>query len=346
MNIKQLAKHLDLSIGTVSRALNGKPDVSESTRERVREAALELGYSANAAGRSLRRGTTQTIGFLLETGRSDARSGDSFFMRVIDAMQAELDSEGFDLIILPCHSQLDSTEFLRRLIARGMAEGIVVTATRRYDPRIELLLKSHLPFLTLGRTALQDRHPWIDLDFEGFVATSFDLLVARGHRRIAMTHSSRETNIGHLLQDAYAEAHRRHGLAIDPTLIIRSDSDEFGGAEATRHCLAMADPPSAVLFNYESMAIGAYAVLAEYGSQPGRDLSIITVRNSRQLRFIDPPVTAFDIDLKALGKALGTEMMRALRREKPMARIVWPHELRLTGSVGPAAGGIAARRGS
>ncbi|MFV0332741.1 MAG: LacI family DNA-binding transcriptional regulator [Tropicimonas sp.] len=336
MNIKDLARHLDLSIGTVSRALNQKPDVSDATRKRVLDAALELGYSANASGRSLRRGGTQTIGFLLETGNSDRRAGDGFFLRVIDSMQACLDAEGYDLIILPCHSNLDSTEFLRRLISRGIAELIVVTATKREDPRIELLLRSQLPFLTLGRTADEDRHPWIDLDFEGFIATSFDLLVAKGHRRIAMTHSVRESNICHLLLKAFAEAHARHGLPYDPALALHFDSDEYGGSAATRHILAMPDRPTAVIFNYESMAIGAYTALGEVGKTPGRDLSVITLRNSRQLRFIDPPVAAFDIDLARLGHTLGTEALRTLRRETPMSRIIWPQRLRLTGSVSQA----------
>ncbi|MFV0382410.1 LacI family DNA-binding transcriptional regulator [Paracoccus sp. (in: a-proteobacteria)] len=335
MNIKDLARHLDLSIGTVSRALNQKPDVSEATRKRVLDAALKLGYSANASGRSLRRGSTQTIGFLLETGISDMRAGDSFFMRVIDAMQAHLDAEGYDLIILPCNSNLDSTEFLRRLIARGIAEAIVVTATKREDPRIELLLQSHLPFLTLGRTAQEDRHPWIDLDFEGFIATSFDLLAARGHRRIAMTYSIRESNICHLLRNAFAAAHARHGLPFDPGLALHCESNEFGGSTATRDILAMPDPPTAVIFSYESMAIGAYAALAEAGKTPGPDLSIVTLRKSRQLRFIDPPVTAFEIDLAGLGHALGAQILRCMRRETPMTRIIWPQKLILTASVAP-----------
>lgn len=66
--IRQLAEHLDISIGTVSRALNGKPDVNEETRKRVLEAARSLGYVANQSGRALRKGSTGVIGFMMQTG--------------------------------------------------------------------------------------------------------------------------------------------------------------------------------------------------------------------------------------------------------------------------------------
>ncbi|MCX2725624.1 LacI family DNA-binding transcriptional regulator [Roseibium salinum] len=335
MNIKDLAQHLGISIGTVSRALNGKPDVNARTRERVLQAAIELGYSANASGRSLRRGTTQTIAFMLETGKSELRSGDNFFMRVIDAMQAELDSEGYDLIILPCHSATDPTEFLKRVIARGSADAIVVTATLKDDPRIEFLLKSRLPFLTLGRSRLEDKHPWIDLDFKGFVDQTVRKLVELGHERIAITVPPSGSNIASLLRGAYEAAHAEHGLRFDPELIFACEVSEYGGNQVTRQILTMPDRPTALLLNYEIMAFGVYAALREAGLSPGTDLSVAAIRRSKQLRFLDPPVTAFDIDLEDLGRTLAREVLKVLRGEGPFARLIWPASMILTDSFAP-----------
>ena len=96
--IRQLAEHLDISIGTVSRALNGKPDVNEETRRRVLEAAEQLGYVANQAGRSLRKGATGIIGFMMQTGHDITGQGDTFFMRVFDGMQTVLARHKLDLV--------------------------------------------------------------------------------------------------------------------------------------------------------------------------------------------------------------------------------------------------------
>ena len=79
VGIKRLAQHLDISIGTVSRALNGRPDVNEETRKRVLEAARELGYVPNQSGRSLRRGVTGVIGFMMQTGHEITGAGRHVF---------------------------------------------------------------------------------------------------------------------------------------------------------------------------------------------------------------------------------------------------------------------------
>jgi DNA-binding LacI/PurR family transcriptional regulator len=86
--IRRLAQHLDISIGTVSRALNGRPDVNEETRKRVLEAAGELGYVPNQSGRSLRQGTTNTIGLMMESSAQTVENSDNFFMGVVDGAQS------------------------------------------------------------------------------------------------------------------------------------------------------------------------------------------------------------------------------------------------------------------
>lgn len=338
MNIKDLAQHLGISIGTVSRALNDKPDVNAKTRERVLNAALELGYSANASGRSLRRGTTQTIGFLLETGQAELWSGDNFFMPVIDAMQADLEREGYDLIILPCHSATDPTAFLKHVIARGTTDAIVVPTTMKNDPRIEFLLKSRLPFLTLGRTGLADQHPWIDLDLEGYVGQAIRKLVALGHQRIAITVPPALSHIASLLRQTYEKAIADTGLEFDPDLIFECEVSESGGHQVTRQLLDMPNRATALLLNYDLMAFGVYSALQEAGLSPGKDLSVAALRRSKPLPFLHPPLTAYDTDLKELGQTIAGEVLKVLRDSSHKTRIAWPATMNITESLAPPAG--------
>src|SRR5687767_4071767 len=100
--IRRLAQHLEISIGTVSRALNGRPDVNEATRRRVLEAAAELGYVPNQSGRSLRQGTSNTIGFMIDLSGETAANSDNFFMGVFDGVQSAFARHKLDLIVLPC----------------------------------------------------------------------------------------------------------------------------------------------------------------------------------------------------------------------------------------------------
>lgn len=338
MNITKLAQHLDLSIGTVSRALNGKPDVSAKTRERVLDAAIKYGYSANASGRSLRRGTTQTVAFVLETGRSNSRPGDNFFMRVIDAMQTELQEADYDLIILPCQSASDPVGFLKRAIARGAADAMVVTATQRNDARVKLLMKSRMPFVTLGRTGLEPDHAWIDLDFEGYVIDIVKQLYQRGHRRIAIAVPPGSSNIAHLMREAYYQVHETLGLKPDPSLIFAPDVSEYGGSLIVQELLRRPDRATALLLNYELMALGVYNELRTAGLYPGKDLSVVTMRNSRQIRFLEPPLAAYDIDLETLGRELARASLDMITGNRPPAKMIWPGRFVETASIAGASG--------
>ena len=107
IGIRQLAAHLDVSIGTVSRALNGRLDVNPETRQRVLEAAETLGYVANQSGRSLRQGTTNAVGFVMETGADTTAHGDTFFMLVFDGMQGVFRQHALDLVVMLCSSEDD-----------------------------------------------------------------------------------------------------------------------------------------------------------------------------------------------------------------------------------------------
>ncbi|MDE1997269.1 MAG: LacI family DNA-binding transcriptional regulator, partial [Rhizobiaceae bacterium] len=174
--IRQLAEHLDISIGTVSRALNGKPDVNEETRKRVLAAAEELGYVANQSGRSLRQGTTNVIGLMVESSTETVENGDNFFLGVIDGLQSVLTRHKLDLIMLPCPHDEDPYEYLKRMVARRVVDALIISATQRYDRRIDLLSKAKIPFAALGRSLSGGHHPWVDLDFDGVANCAVDRL--------------------------------------------------------------------------------------------------------------------------------------------------------------------------
>ena len=137
--IHQLAQHLNMSIGTVSRALNGKPDVNAETRKRVLEvAAEEFGYVPNQSGRALRKGATSVIGFMMQTGSEITGQGDTFFMSVFDGVQTVFARHKLDLVALLCSSQEDPDDYLRRIVARGFADGLILSATRRHRSPLRL----------------------------------------------------------------------------------------------------------------------------------------------------------------------------------------------------------------
>ncbi|MEO8881849.1 MAG: LacI family DNA-binding transcriptional regulator [Devosia sp.] len=306
--IRHLADHLDISIGTVSRALNGRPDVNAETRKRVLEAAEALGYVPNQSGRALRQGTTNAVGFMIELNPETA-STDTFFLGVFDGVQSVLQQHGLDLMILPCPTSEDPLPYLQRFVARRAVDAMILSGTQRIDPRIEMLQRAGLPFLTLGRTSSARNYAWIDLDFEGAVNSAVDRLVAGGHRRVAMTLPLSEINLGYVCHSAYQAALKRHRLPYDAELVIRAGWSDEGGYEVADRLTQLSEPPTAVLLVYEMMAIGLYKRLHELGITPGSDLAVVAFQDRASIRMLSPPLTAFHLSLHDLGVGVGEAIL-------------------------------------
>lgn len=311
--IKRLAQQLNVSIGTVSRALNGKPDVNEDTRRRVVEAAAAIGYVPNQAGRSLRRGSTGVVGFMMQTGSHITGEGDVFFMSVFDGVQTVFARHQLDLVALLCSSEEDPDAYMQRVVTRGFADALIISATKRIDHRIDYLAGRKIPFIALGRSETDAGHPWLDLDFEGMAEVGVSRLIAKGHRRVGVFAPLDETNLGFVFVDAYRKVLDRHGLTFDPDLVFRAHPNEQGGHQIARAIAAMPAekrPTSFVLTN-EVMSLGLYNGLYEVGLIPGKNFAVIG-RDSPQAHYLVPKLTCFRLSLRELGVALAEALLATM----------------------------------
>lgn len=329
--IRQLAEHLDISIGTVSRALNGKVDVNPETRRRVLEAAQKLGYVPNQSGRSLRKGSTGVVGFMMQTGREITGQGDTFFMSVFDGVQTVLSRHKLDLVALLCSSDEDPDAYLQRTVARGFADAIILSATRRHDSRFELLARHHIPFISLGRSLSDINQPWIDLDFEGMAEVGVNRLVAAGHKNIGVIWPQGELNLGYLFVERCRKVLERHGLTLANNHIFRAKPNEPGGYEVAREIAACDPKPSAIVLVNETLVTGLYRGLEDVGLRPGKDIAIIG-RYSPQAQFLSPTLTSFGLSLRDLGISLAESLLSTIpeyQAQYPEAvrQKVWPMTL-------------------
>ena len=318
--IRALARHLDLSMSTVSKALNGRFDINADTRERVLKGAAKLGYVANQSGRALRQGTTRTVGFMIESNQASSTDSDNFFMAVCDGVQNVLRRHRLDLIVLPCASDEDPAEYLGRIVARGLVDALIISATRHNDPRIALLETAKVPFVTLGRSG-DVTHPWVEMDFEGVAKLSVDRLVERGHRRIAVSLPETDLNLGHLFLRGYKKTLKSHGIPFASELAVRTKSSEAGGYELGSTLLKLRPRPTAVILSYELPAGGLYRALNDAGIIPGQDLGVIAFRESLITQHLVPRITSFATSLRDLGSALGETLLSTM----PDFRDAYPH---------------------
>jgi DNA-binding LacI/PurR family transcriptional regulator len=226
----------------------------------------------------------------------------------------------------------DADEYLRRTVSRGFVDGVIISNTRRVDPRIEFLAARQMPFVAFGRSTTDAGHPWVDLDFEAIAQKSIDRLVRKGHRRIALAlpHGD-ELNFNHIFIEQARVALAAHGLELDPKLILKPLPTERGGKDLAHKLVSMSDRPTSVIVLNEPLLAGLYRGLTERKCLPGRDIAVIG-REGPQSAFLSPTLTRFRQSLDDVGIALAEALLASMPRyaaqyPNGLVRRVWPQKL-------------------
>jgi DNA-binding LacI/PurR family transcriptional regulator len=301
--IRDLAQHLDISIGTVSRALNDRADVNPLTRQRVREAAAKLGYSPNQSGRSLRRGRTDLVAMIVPSG-SDNILINTVFLSVLDGLKRRLVERGLDLAIFLESGGDDRLGPLRRVTERGLADALIIADTEGVDPRVDYLEKLAKPFVAFGRTRTSASHAWVDPDFEAAVEGAVERLSTLGHRRIGLVLPDLRRNYLDLVATGYRRAMRTRGLPVEDRWDVRCPSGELGGLHAADALLAADPRPTAVLVSESMHAVAFYRRLNEVGLRPGQDISIFGILPEARAQYFIPTLTTYQTNWTEIGKRL------------------------------------------
>lgn len=340
MNLKQLSETLGLSQTTVSRALNGYPEVSEKTREKVRRAALAANYQPSKRARSLATGRAMAIGHVIPVSTRQELVNPVFGDFIAGAGEVYA-AEGYDMI-LSLVKDSDQADFYRDLKIKGNVDGIIVHGPRMSDARIALLKELCLPFVVHGRASDVDL-PYDYIDVPNI--TSFDQatthMIENGHRRIALINGVEEMDFANRRRQGYERALTRAGLAIDPALMHSSDMTEAYGYNAACEMLNADDPPTGFAVASLITALGVRRAIEERGLKPGRDVSIVTfdddlsyMRNGTQEA---PIFTAVQSSVRDAGRRAARMLLdRVADPDAPAAHHMMDCVLILGQTSGPA----------
>jgi LacI family transcriptional regulator len=339
MNLKQLAGRLGLSTTTVSRALNGYPEVSAETRARVIAAAREHGYAPNQMARRLATGRTLAIGHVIPLARYPMI--DPVFADFIAGVGETSSAAGYDML-LSVVPEADEAEAYRALAAQRKVDAVMVHGPRVIDPRIDLLIRLGLPFLVHGRDSRPESdYCWIDMNNRRAFRRATEYLLDLGHRRIALLNGPEVLNYAHRRRRGYEEALRNRGIAVDPALVRSTEMVEPEGYEASRALLAGLRPPTVFLTSSMLVAFGTLRAVHDLGLELGRDVSILT--HDDDLSFLQPaPATvplfsATRSSIRAAGRRAAELLIARIEDPGgPPVGELWEAELTLGRSTGPA----------
>jgi len=267
---------------------------------------------------------------------SGAVTGDTIFMPVVEGLRRHFLAEGIDLFVGFDNPDTADITSLYRATERSLFEGVVIADILEDDPRLTYLQERRVPFVAFGRSGTQGNYPWIDLGFEAATVEAVKRLHAQGHTRIGLGSTARGINFGHVVEHAFRGTMADEGLAVADQFVFNLGMSEHDGYLLGDRWFGSANRPTALILANELMAVGLYRRLAEGGAVPGRDIALITLIEQQSMRFLEPRPTHFATDLLGLGDRLGFALQAAMRGDPPVQEL-WPMQLRVGRSDGPAA---------
>ncbi|MEL6913078.1 MAG: substrate-binding domain-containing protein [Pseudomonadota bacterium] len=275
MNLKELAAHLGLSQTTVSRALNGYPEVSEATRLRVSHAAEQHNYRPNTRAKGLATGRTMAVGHVIPTSTRHEMVN-PIFGDFISGAGETYARHGFDMVLSMVEDGHQPRVY-RELKAKGTVDGLIVQGPGVSDPRIGLLRDLDIPFVVHGRASEETReYAWLDVNNTSAFASATALLLDLGHRRIAFLNGLEAMDFARRRRAGFEMALAQRGLGPNPRHMRSAEMTEGYGYASAREMLLGADPPTAFLVSSLITALGVRRAVEEFGMTLGRDVSLIT----------------------------------------------------------------------
>ena len=310
VSMKDLAQRCGVSVATVSKALNGQPDIGEDTRSRIVAAAKEMGYMTNSAARALKTNRTYNLGVLFVDER---RSGlaHEYFSAVLESFKVEAEAHGYDITFINQNVGGKHTSYLQHCLYRGV-DGVVIACVDFNDPKVRELVESSIPLVTIDRVF--DNRLAVLSDNVGGVSALVRYVYSKGHRKIAFLHGER-TSVTNNRLIGFHRTCEELGLEIPDEYIVECvyhDPDRC--AEATRQLLALPDRPTCILFPDDFSYIGGMNVLLEAGLRIPEDISVVGYDGIHLAQVLH--LTTYSQNAAALGKTAAERLISLIEHPK------------------------------
>ncbi len=336
--ISDIAERAGVSKGAVSYALNGRPGVSEDTRERIVAIARELGWYPNRAARSLSAERADACGLVLARPAKTIAL-EPFFMEFIAGVESELSARSIALTIQLVGSVEDEIEVYRRWWGERRVDGVLVFDLRVEDPRMEELARLGLPAVVVGGPVENGVLPAIYHDEASVVVEAVRYVAALGHRRIARVAGVEDFVHTRHRNEGFLSATAELGLESE---LISTDYSAEAGARATRKLLSSPEPPSAIIFDSDVLAVTGLGVAQQMGLAVPDDVSIVGWDDSLISQVVHPPLTAITRDNVEYGSRAIHHLLDVIEGLTTDDLETPSGELTPRGSTGPARRGTPA----
>jgi LacI family transcriptional regulator len=329
--IRDIADLAGVSIATVSRVLNDRPDVAPETRENVLQVVREHGFSTNRGARGLSSGRTGMIGLTLPL------VADAYFGPMLSGAAEALYERDMRIVLAPTLHEHDREVSLLERLMRGTTDGAILMLPEESIEELRMLQRQGFPFVVVDpREPPPEGVACVAAMHASGAKVATEHLLALGHRRIGAIagapgwYATEERVLG--FRAALAAA----GILLDPQLVVYSDWRMPRGIEAAEQLLALPDPPTAIFGFNDNVAIGALHAARTRGLSVPDDLSVVGFDDTELAVIVTPQLTSVRQPLAEMGRMGVSLLIRILEGQRVDAlRVELATKLVVRESTGP-----------
>ena len=325
VGLKELANSLGIDVSTVSRALRDDKRVKPETRERVRMVAEKLDYRPHALARALKGGRTGRVAVLLSPPQQ--RFASPVFLELLSTLSQRLSDINMSLTVFAPRDRSEEPDIVRAIVEDRLADGIILGRTLLQDDRVDYLLSAGFPFVTFGRTAHEDEHSWVEIDYR--VAGAIAVSALMQHDPGSLTIISAWE--GQRFADNYVAGarHKAESMGLAGVRVERIDMTESGG-ETLASAILIPRGRQALACIQDSVAFGVLRASVPLGLAAGVDFSLFGGQNFPGAEHTAPPLSTFstrDSDVAELLSSIMIDRLTADGNHTPRHHVIEPEAL-------------------
>lgn len=301
--IRELARECGVSVATVSRALNGHPEVSETTRRQVQEAARRLGYRPSQSARALVRGRSDTVGLLWDTGYEATGRRHPFLLALLVGVKRALSASGRHVLLLNVEDHRSGDRAYLDIALQHQLDGVVMMGVDDRHPAMRTLYGSGFPCVALDLPIAGPRATYVTSDNYAGAAEAVRYLHSLGHREIATITGPTDLLPAAQRLAGYEDAIRDLGLKTQPEYVETGDFFLDSGYSCAQRLAALPNRPTAVFVAGDEMAVGAMHAFEDEGINIPADMAVVGFDDIEAASLVRPALSTIAQDPIALGAA-------------------------------------------
>lgn len=326
-----VAESAGVSVATVSALINGTATVSPELSRRIEQAIRDTGYKRNAIARSLKLGTTRTIGLTVP------HITNPFFTDVVSVIQQAFDRAGYGVMLCCTDEDLSNQDEQIRLLLDRMVDGLIVARVGDSAILREIVADAKVPMVMLDRVFEDVESDAVVLDNQQAVFDAVTYLTTLGHRRIGYISGSFDISPIHDRLMGYRQALAAAGLPVEDELIRFANFHEADGYNATMQLLSLHDRPTAVFSANNPMVIGTMKAIRDTGLSCPEDISVACFDDFPWSDVFRPQLTTVAQPVQAIGEQAAHLLLDRLsgNRDVPPRRLTLQGRLMIRNSCRP-----------